>query len=152
MAVDVRQELNKFRLLRYRQAVERRDAVRVVAVAATQMTQTEIAHTLGISQPAVSDMVKKAPRLAIPEGFSGAGPYEIAQRYAAGLIDRAQVIDELSRWEYAPTQPTDGVDWVTADDPEQTFAAVVRAADDGLLDDATYEAILDARDALDHTR
>ncbi|GAB3569182.1 hypothetical protein GCM10027405_31950 [Arthrobacter alkaliphilus] len=34
----------------------------------------------------------------IPEGFSSAGPYEIAERHAAGYIDRATMVPELSAW------------------------------------------------------
>lgn len=36
------------------------------------------------------------------EGFSGADPYEIIQRYVIGELDRAQLLDELGRWEYTP--------------------------------------------------
>lgn len=38
---------------------------------------------------------------------AAAGPYEICQRNARGLISREQVIEELSRWDYtSPVLPS----------------------------------------------
>ena len=101
----------------------------------------ELARNLGVSQPTISDALKTAAR--VPEtrpGFSGADPYEIAQRYAAGDLTREQLVEELSRWEYRPGQPTDGYDWTTGGEGEWE-ETVGRALDDGLLDDATYSEI-----------
>ena len=80
--------------------------------------------------------------------FSGADPYEIARRYAAGELSREQVVDELARWEYRPGVPTDGYDWTTGDAGEWE-ETVGRAFDDGLLDAETYDAIGDRRQELE---
>ena len=78
------------------------------------------------------------------EGFSGADPYEIALRYAAGQLSRERLVDELSRWDYAPDRrpphPLD--DGVILGDWKEYL---VPALDHGLIDDATYEAIRAAR-------
>ncbi|MFD6029077.1 hypothetical protein ACFWE5_00065 [Cellulosimicrobium funkei] len=131
--------------LRHRQVVDRLDELRLVRKLAAQMSQSEIARLLAISQPAVHKALKAAERVPeVADGFSGASPYEIAERYAAGQIDRARVVDELARWPYAGTPKTDGVDWVVEDAPG-TFEEVGRALDDGLLDADTYDAVLAAK-------
>ena len=128
--------------LRHRQVVDRLDELRLVRKLAAQMSQSEIARLLAISQPAVHKALKAAERVPeVAEGFSGASPYEIAERYAVGQIDRARVVDELARWPYAGTPKTDGVDWLVEDAPG-TFEEVGRALDDGLLDEDTYDAVL----------
>jgi hypothetical protein len=79
-------------------------------------------------------------------GFSGASPYEIAERYSAGEITREQLVEELVRWEYRPARATDGLDWMTGDSGE--FSETVgRALDEGLIDDATYDEVLRAHAA-----
>ena len=153
MAVEVGEQIDRIVQLRSRQCVDQLDEVRAVRVLAQHVSQSEIAKQLHISQSAVSQRLKRAAAVAeAPAGFSGASPYEIAQRYAAGLISRERVIDELARWDYEPRHRTDGVDWLTPDDPGRTFEAVGAALDDGLLGDEVYDAILDAKDALSHTR
>ena len=131
--------------LRRRQAVDRLDELRAVQVLSKTMSQTELAKVLAISQPAVNKALKAAAKVPeVREGFSGGSPYEIVQRFAAGQIGREQLVDELGRWEYARTSATDGVDWL-ADEPVGTFEEVGRALDEGLIDEDTYTAILDAR-------
>ncbi len=131
--------------LRHRQVVDRLDELRIVRRLADTMTQTEIAQVLLISQPAVNKKLRAAARVAdLPDGFSGASPYEIAERYVAGQIDRDRLIDELARWPYTPTPKTDGFDWLV-EDGAGTFEEVGRALDDGLLDDDTYDAVLAAK-------
>ncbi|GED11307.1 hypothetical protein [Cellulosimicrobium cellulans] len=131
--------------LRHRQVVDRLDELRLVRRLADTMTQTEIAQVLAISQPAVNKKLRAAARVPnLPDGFSGASPYEIAERYVAGQIDRDRVIDELARWPYASTPKTDGFDWLV-EDVAGTFEEVGRALDDGLLDGDTYDAVLAAK-------
>lgn len=131
--------------LRHRQVVDRLDELRLVRKLAAQISQTEIARLLAISQPAVHKALKEAERVPeVVDGFSGASPYEVAERYAAGQIDRARVVDELARWPYASTPTTGGVDWLVEDAPG-TFEEVGRALDDGLLDADTYDAVLAAK-------
>jgi hypothetical protein len=80
------------------------------------------------------------------EGFSGATPFEICERYGAGEIDRAQVVDELARFPYAPRGETDGYDWLAIDAPG-SFSEVEDAHTGGLIDDAVYRDVFDAMTA-----
>lgn len=69
--------------------------------------QRTVARALGVSQPAISRLLSQAEVRGVkplPEGFSGASPYEIAERYAAGDIDREAMIRELSAWPYAKNE------------------------------------------------
>lgn len=130
--------------LRHRQDVDRRDELRLLSRLAESMTQTQISKELRISQPAVNKALKAAGKVPdVREGFSGASPYEIAERYAAGQIDRAQLVDELTRWPYAEQAKTDGFGWLAEEVPA-TFEEVGRALDSGLVDDETYDAVLAA--------
>ena len=138
--------------LRRRQAVDRLDELRLLRGLSATKSQTEIAKVLAISQPAVNKALKAAARVPeVRDGFSGGTPYEIVQRYAAGMIDRARLVDELGRWEYPKTPATDGVDWL-ADEPAGSFEEVGRALDAGLIDEDTYTAVLDARREAAQTR
>lgn len=132
------------RRLRHRRVVDRLDYLRTIRALARTMRQEELARTLGVTQPAISATLKTAS--GVPEvlaGFSGASPYEIAERYAAGLIDRDQLADELGRFPYAPTPKTDGVDWVV-DEVPNTAGEVRQAWEDQLIDEATYVAVAEA--------
>lgn len=81
--------------------------------------------------------------------FSGATPYEIAQRYDSGAITRDQVIDELSRWQYRSVEYTDGpLDWNAGADTDGTWEEVARALSDGLLEPETYDAVIDRQGEL----
>ncbi|MDR1188810.1 MAG: hypothetical protein LBK95_15405 [Bifidobacteriaceae bacterium] len=77
------------------------------------------------------------------EGFSGATPWEICERYAAGEISREQLVDELVRYPYVPRPDTDGYDWLPID-PPGTFAEVQEAGFCGLIGPEEYGAILEA--------
>jgi hypothetical protein len=111
----------------------------------SDMTQVELAHELGITQPAVSQQLKVALKLLDPlEGFSGATAYEVAQRYAAGEISRDQVVDQLSRWTYEPRPKTAGVLDDLLPEVEGTFEDVGRALDDHLIDADLYDEVLHA--------
>lgn len=137
------------RLLQQRQVVDRLDYLRGLRGLAESMTQTELAKRLGIAQPSISSALRTAVRVPdLRPGFSGASPYEIAQRYAAGELSREQVVDELARWKYADRPQTDGYDWLTVGSDAGTWVEVEKALRDGLLDDATYDAILDRQDEL----
>ncbi|MDR1441790.1 MAG: hypothetical protein LBJ02_05285 [Bifidobacteriaceae bacterium] len=80
------------------------------------------------------------------EGFSGATPKEICERYAAGEIDREQLIDELVRYPYVPRGKSDGYDSLLID-PPGSFAEVQEAGFRGLISSELYGAILAAREA-----
>jgi hypothetical protein len=110
-------------------------------------TQAELANALGLTQPSISSALKSAARLADPRpGFSGAGPYEIAQRYAAGELDRERLLYELSRWGTHPVGRISigrAVDNRT--DPEADLRQAVR---DGLLDEDIYHTVQLQRESL----
>lgn len=106
------------------------------------VSQVQLAQLLHVSQPAISELSRRE----VPEplaGFSGATPYEIAQRYAAGDIDREQLVEELIRFPYLPMPQTDGYDSLLVI-PAGTVQDIVRAAEDGLLDDALYEQLVES--------
>ncbi|MCL3862985.1 hypothetical protein M1R94_18435, partial [Actinotalea sp. K2] len=99
-----------------------------------------------LSQAAVSKTLRSARTVPpVREGFSGASPYEIAQRYAAGELAREQLVDELARWQYVPMPRTDdGIDDLVVIELG-TFHEVSQARRDGLLDGAAYEEIRQCR-------
>lgn len=131
--------------LRYRRDVDDVDFRRALAALALEgHPQARMAAWLGISQPAVSQLLKTARATSAPRsGFSGASPMELCERYAAGLLSRAELVDELTRWEY-PAE-ADGDPW---DDlamrPEGGFQEVTRALGRGLIDAELYDEVLDA--------
>jgi hypothetical protein len=89
----------------------------------------------------VLSALRTAAKVAMPlEGFSGATPYEICQRYAGGLIDRGQLVDELTRFPYVPGGQTDGYDSLVVD-PPGTWSEVADAVDAGLIEDDVYEEV-----------
>ena len=146
--LERRPDVKVARRLRSRRAVDGLDYLRELRRLSVAMSQTDLAQSLGVTQPTISAALKSAAKVPDPlEGFSGASAYEIAQRYAAGEIDRDQLVDELTRWEYVPTPHTDG----PYDDlliiPDGTFEEVAQARRDGLIDGETYDEILHASHA-----
>lgn len=134
--------------LRQRLDLDRLDYEREVSRLVPLIGQSGVARALHLAQPSVRETAMKAEKLPpVKPGFAGGTPYEIAQRFAVGEIDREQVIDQLARWEYAPQARTDGYDSLLVD-PPGTFDEVSKALSDGLLDDETYDAILDRQEEL----
>ncbi|WP_336643796.1 hypothetical protein [Microbacterium sp. MMO-113] len=112
-------------------------------------SQREIAKWLGIAQPSVLSALRTAAKVSMPlDGFSGATPYEICQRYAAGFIDRAQLVDELTRFPYVKGGQTDGYDSLIVD-PAGTWSEVSDAARRGLIEDDVYEEVFNRRHGLE---
>lgn len=112
-------------------------------VDAGELTQGTIGKGLGISQPAVSKYLKKAKTEPLPrDGFSGADPYEIVELYAVQVITREQMINELSRWNYASQPRTEGQHDDLLPELGGTFEQVGRAYDEGLIDADAYDEIL----------
>jgi hypothetical protein len=133
--------VEQVRRLRHRQVVDRLDELRLVRRLSSTMSQTALAKALAMSQPSINSALKRAAKVPdVLEGFSGASPYEIAERYAAGMIDRDQLIGELGRFPYAPTPTTDGYDWLV-DEVPNTVGDVLEALHDGLIDEDAYVAI-----------
>lgn len=112
------------------------------AAARASMKQVEIAHLVGVSQSAVSQALKAAEKTPeVKEGFSGASVIEVCRRYAAGLLDRAQVVRELVDWPYV-----DGGEFDEFGDYsgpiEGTVDDVVTAAGLGLIGSDVYGEVL----------
>jgi predicted transcriptional regulator len=130
-----------------REDLARRDKLRAVREATELgVTQVRLADVLGVTQPAVTVMLKRQPVSAplIPVGHSGATPYEVAERYAAGLIDREQMRAELGGWDYAPLERPAGLgDDISVVDP-QSFDGVEMAVHQGLIDLDDYGVIAKA--------
>lgn len=111
-------------------------------------SQTQIAKWLGIAQPSVLSALRTAAKVPMPlDGFSGATPYEICQRYAGGIIDRAQLVDELSRFPYAEGGRTDGYDSLIVD-PAGTWSEVSDARRRGLIENDVYEEVFNRRHGI----
>lgn len=133
-------ELVMIRRLRNRRAVDRLDELRAIRSASRRLRQGDLAREVGLSQAAVSKAITLAAQVPdLAAGFSGATPYEIAQRYAAGELTEDQVVDELGRWPYAQGDPGDGVDWLTFEAGE--WALVERALSEHLISEAIYAAV-----------
>ncbi|WP_186324547.1 hypothetical protein [Microbacterium paludicola] len=108
-------------------------------------SQTQISKWLGITQPSVLSALRTAAKVPMPlEGFSGATPYEICQRYAGGIIDRAQLVDELTRFPYVEGGRTDGYDSLIVD-PAGTWSEVSDARRRGLIENDVYEEVFNRR-------
>ena len=108
-------------------------------------SQTQISKWLGIAQPSVLSALRTAAKVTMPlDGFSGATPYEICQRYAGGLIDRAQLVDELTRFPYVEGGRTDGYDSLIVD-PAGTWSEVSDARRRGLIENDVYEEVFNRR-------
>jgi len=121
--------------LDYKRAIKR-------VYSAGLLTQTELANSLGLTQPTVSYIVKTASDVQEPkEGLSGASPFEICQRYKAGELSRTELIRQLSKWPYAEPSKIDEYDSLVVD-PPGTFQEVVRASLMGLIEDSVYQEIL----------
>lgn len=108
-------------------------------------SQTQISKWLGIAQPSVLSALRTAAKVTMPlDGFSGATPYEICQRYAGGIIDRAQLVDELTRFPYVEGGRTDGHDSLIID-PAGTWSEVSDARRRGLIENDVYEQVFNRR-------
>lgn len=110
--------------------------------------QTVIARTVGVSQPAIGQSLRRSRDLTGPaEGFAGASPYEIIQRFVAEQIDRDEAIAQLARWEYPPPILTDGADDLSFDEPGG-WGEVELACDMGLIDDDFIDEVQGEQERL----
>ena len=85
--------------------------------------------------------VDKQPDAAA-SGFSGANPYEIAQRYHLGYISEQQLMDELSRWEYLPEPEPEHILDDGGPNPPGTWDDIVRAHRNELISEEQYARLL----------
>jgi ParB-like chromosome segregation protein Spo0J len=112
-------------------------------------TQVELAKILKVSQPSISDMLRRA-RIEAPDvrpGTHGGTAYEIAARYAAGELDRETALRELIEWRYEPAAEPNPFPWVNDGAPvvDGSFQnQVVRAKRVGFLTREDYAFLFDA--------
>ncbi|GAB2454884.1 hypothetical protein HD599_003025 [Conyzicola lurida] len=144
-STDIDSDLGRARALRLHLDLARLDYLRLLRRLAETLTAVEISDRTGSSPSHVSAALAEAADIAEPvAGFSGASPYEIAQRFADGQIPREQLVDELARWDYPLEQGThDDFDALVVSVPG-SFDEVTDAAGHGLIDGATYDEILNA--------
>lgn len=134
--------MDQLRIAIARRAVGERDAVRLVGEVSATLTPVEIARKTGLALPEVEDLIARSDTIPpVKDGFSGADPYEIIQRYVVGELDRAQLLDELGRWEYTPEVYGEWEGYFPGD--WQKY--VEEALREGLIDDSLYMAASAAR-------
>lgn len=105
------------------------------------LSEREIAAMVEVSQPTVHKMLEVAAKDPEPlEGFKGATPLEICQRYDAGEFGREELVDQLVRFPYANDAATDGYDWMAAD-PPGSWSEISVAIERGLIDESVYEDV-----------
>jgi hypothetical protein len=132
------ERLNQVIAARARMELAAIDFKRTIQDAAVHVRQNTIAEWAGLSKPRVSQIVNRTPRPR--NGFSGASPTEVAQRYAAGEISAQQTVDELSRWTYNPMPASDPFD-ETWQPGEGTWFDVETAWFARLITDEMFAAI-----------
>lgn len=149
MDVQFEARAREVALLRRKSDLDRLTYRRRLAELAPLGTQRDIAQALGVSQPNLSKTLKTAAATPpVVEGFSGASPYEIAERFAVGELTLSELVEQLLRWEYLPGQQTDGYDDLLFDVPG-SWDDVSNARDDKLIDGQTYDFVLRAGGELD---
>ncbi|MBF4624784.1 hypothetical protein [Clavibacter sp. VKM Ac-2872] len=79
------------------------------------------------------------------EGFSGATPLEICERYAVGHLDREQLVDELTRFPYVPLDKPEGWDDLVVN-PPGTWNDLSLALGEKLIDIEVYGEVFDRVD------
>lgn len=91
--------INEARRLRATKELAHIDYARALVEATKVMNQTQVAEQLGITQPAISQVLRTPPEIVMPrEGFSGADPRETIKRYVAGHLTKPATIRELAAW------------------------------------------------------
>ncbi|MBF4624780.1 hypothetical protein [Clavibacter sp. VKM Ac-2872] len=108
-------------------------------------SEEQLARELRVFKPEDLALLRAAREVSLPlEGFSGALPYEICERYAAGLLDRERLVDELARYPYVPLDTTTPGDDLTVDLPG-TWSEVSQARWDGYIDVLDYGEVRSRR-------
>jgi hypothetical protein len=109
----------------------------------TGYDEKKLTQDLAVFQPADLDRIAAAREVPVlVEGFSGATPYEICERYSVGMLDRDRLVDELVRFPYVPRDQVDGYDDLVVN-PPGTFKDVSTANMNGLIDIDTYGDVVD---------
>lgn len=119
-----------------------REAVNAAALAGAGAA--EVARVLRMARPDAERLLAGLERDRGPDGRLPDTAYAIAERYAVGELSREQLLELLVAWPYTPERSTD--EWNNLSVlPKGSFTdTVVRAADDGLITDEEYDAIVQA--------
>ncbi|MBF4618216.1 hypothetical protein ITJ44_09045 [Clavibacter sp. VKM Ac-2873] len=105
--------------------------------------EVKLTQDLAVFRPADLDRIAAAREVPVlVEGFSGATPYEICERYSVGMLDRERLVDELVRFPYVPRDEVDGYDDLVVN-PPGTFVDVSRATTNDLIDIETYGQVVE---------
>ncbi|OUE20013.1 hypothetical protein BFL34_02161 [Clavibacter michiganensis] len=108
-------------------------------------SEEQLARELRVFKPEDLALLRAAREVSLPlDGFSGALPMEICERYAAGQLDRERLVDELARYPYVPMDTTDGWDDLIVD-PPGSWADFILAIDIGLVENAVYGEVFERR-------
>lgn len=149
---DADAQAAQLRVLQLRSVLYRLDYLRGLRSLGQVLSAREIADRLRTGTDQVQQAMTTAAQIEdVVPGFSGAGPYEIAQRYAAGLLTREQLVDELARWPYPPDDTTDGYDDLLMSVPG-SWEEVEKARSHGLLSTADYDTVRAQATAADEAR
>ncbi|MBT1634674.1 hypothetical protein [Clavibacter michiganensis] len=104
--------------------------------------EAKLMQDLAVFEPADRDRIAAAREVRVAvDGFSGATPYEICERYSVGMLDRDRLVDELVRFPYVPRDEVEGYDDLVVN-PPGTFMDVSRATTNDLLDIETYGEVV----------
>ncbi|MFT2753390.1 hypothetical protein [Clavibacter sp. Sh2088] len=108
-------------------------------------SEEELARELRVFRREDVARLRAAREVSLPlEGFSGALPMEICERYAVGLIDRERLVDELARYPYVPRDATDPGDDLAVERPG-AWSEVSQARWDGYIDGSVYSEVRSRR-------
>lgn len=140
--------LQRIRRARIARDIAELDLQRALVQAAQDgVRQVDMAAAAQMAQPSVSTRLAHASRVPqATKGFSGADPYEIAQRYHLGYISEGQLMDELSRWEYLPEPEPEHIFDDGGPNPPGIWDDVVRAHRHKLISDEQYNKLLELDD------
>jgi len=145
---SVEDEVLRLKTLQAHETLARTDYLRGVHRLSLELSERELSVALTVRPETIRDVLEEAGRLpAVRDGFHGGDPIEIVNRFVAGQITHEQVVDELTRWPYAPSHQLDGpLDDILGTVPG-SFDDVARTARAGLLPPDVYIEILDRREA-----
>jgi hypothetical protein len=114
----------------------------VNAAVAEGASAADVARTLEITRPDADALVAELERERGPDGQLPDDAYAVAERYAVGELSRAELIETLTGWTYAPDRVMkDYWDDLGVTREGSFRATVARALSDGLIDTEAYDTI-----------
>lgn len=95
--------INQARRVRAAKDLAQIDYLRAIMQGTQVMSQTQVAEELGVTQPAISQVLRTKPDLEMPRsGFSSADPLETIKRFVAGQLTKPATVRELCAWAEQP--------------------------------------------------